>query len=183
LINSKKQLLEYLAADRIANAKKTKKPRPFTDYEWRFLIALRKLEYQVNCAGNKPWDKLILLYRKAVWSINSVRTGITIYPNSFGKGLTLWHYGYVVVNDTVKGGDFVTLQCGVNISENCTLGNWTYLAPGAKVLKNVSIADNVLIGANGVVTKSIEEPSTTWVGVPVRKIADSGYARTIDYEE
>lgn len=179
MIDSKEKLYEFLTADKRANCKITKRPKPFTDYEWRFLIALRKLEYAINTSNNSFFDKLIIAYRKIIWSQLSVKTGITVYPNCFGKGLTLWHYGYVVVNDTVKGGDYITLQCGVNISENVVLGDYTYLAPGAKVLKDVSIAKHVLIGANGVVTKNIDEESTTWVGVPVRKISDTGYYREL----
>lgn len=179
MINTKEKLLEYLDADRKANCKTTKRPRPFTDYEWRFLIALRKLEYAINTSNNTILDKIMIAYRKIVWSQLSVKTGITIYPNCFGKGLTLWHYGYVVVNDTVKGGDYITLQCGVNISENVILGDYVYLAPGVKVLKDVNIAERALIGANAVVTKSIEEESTTWVGIPAKKISDTGYTREL----
>ena len=177
MIDSKFKLREYLEADKIANSKKTKRPKPFTDYEWRFLIALRKLESAINMYENSIFGKLIIKYRKMIWSYNSVRTGITIYPNCFGKGLTLWHYGYIVVNDTVRAGEYVTVQCGVNISENVTIGDHVYLAPGVKVLKDLRIAEHVIVGANGVVTKSIEEADTTWVGVPVKKISDTGYFR------
>lgn len=178
-IVNKQRLSEYMKADRLANQKKSKYPKPFADYEWRFLIALRRLEYALNTPSMCPLWKIYILYRKAVWSYNSVRTGITIYPNCFGKGLTLWHYGYVVVNDTVKGGDYCTLQCGVNISEQVVLGNHVYLAPGVKVLKNTTISDNVVIGANAVVTKDILESNTTWAGIPARKLSDTGYYRKI----
>ena len=54
----------------------------------------------------------------------------------------------------------------VNPSYNC------YLGSGAKVIGEVSIADNVAVGAGAVVTKDITEPGTTWAGVPARKISD-----------
>lgn len=40
-------------------------------------------------------------------------------------------------------------------------------------LGNIVIADDVAIGANVVVVKSITEAGTTWAGVPARKISDN----------
>lgn len=85
-----------------------------------------------------------------------------------GEG-TLYHYGSVICNDKVKAGTFVTIQSDVNISENVTIGDNVYLATGAKVLANVKIADGVIIGANAVVTKSINEAYTSWAGIPAKK--------------
>ena len=53
------------------------------------------------------------------------------------------------------------------IGDNCFLGT------GAKVIGEITIADNVAIGANAVVCKSIEEPGTTWGGVPAKKISEN----------
>ncbi|MDY4836179.1 MAG: hypothetical protein SO165_00225 [Lachnospiraceae bacterium] len=86
------------------------------------------------------------------------------------RGLTIWHYGSIIVNGTCKTGEFCTLKSDTNISENVTLGNNVYIAPGAKILRNVKIADGVIIGANRIVTKDILEPYTTWVGAPAKKL-------------
>ena len=96
-------------------------------------------------------------------------------PHTFGKGLTLWHWGSIVINPKVDGGDFVVIQSDVNISENVKIGNYVYLAPGVKVLEGVEIRERVIVGANSVVTKSIYEDNTTWVGCPAHKIKDNGY--------
>ena len=37
---------------------------------------------------------------------------------------------------------------------------------------DITIADDVAIGANAVVIRSITEPGTTWAGVPARKISN-----------
>ena len=46
-----------------------------------------------------------------------------------------------------------------------------FLGSGAKVIGDIQIADDVAIGANAVVVRSITEPGTTWAGVPARKIS------------
>ena len=44
---------------------------------------------------------------------------------------------------------------------------------GAKIIGGVTIADNIKIGANAVVTKSFYEEGITLVGVPARKLERS----------
>lgn len=44
MIKSKKELLEYLAADKAALRRTRKRPK-HTDYIWRYEILLRKCEY------------------------------------------------------------------------------------------------------------------------------------------
>ena len=41
---------------------------------------------------------------------------------------------------------------------------------GAKVLGGITIADDIKIGANAVVTKSFNEPGITIVGIPAHKL-------------
>ena len=53
------------------------------------------------------------------------------------------------------------------------LGANSFIASGAKILGAIVIADDVAIGANAVVVKSITESGTTWAGVPARKISDN----------
>ncbi len=92
----------------------------------------------------------------------SVKTGIQIGINSFGKGLALFHYGSIIVNGTAQFGEFCVVQSDVNVSAGVRGGNEVYIAPGVKILENIAIADNVIIGANAVVCKDIEEPHTSW---------------------
>lgn len=73
------------------------------------------------------------------------------------------------------GGAFVTIQSATNISRNVTIEDNVYIAPGAKILENVHIAEGVIVGANSVVTKSIDEPYTTWVGAPAHKLKNVGF--------
>ena len=48
MINSKADLREYLAQDKIQLGITRKYPRPFTDEIWKYEIILRKYEYWLN---------------------------------------------------------------------------------------------------------------------------------------
>ncbi len=48
-----------------------------------------------------------------------------------------------------------------------------YIGPGAKIIGNIKIGNNVSIGANTVVTKDVPENSVV-VGIPARVISNNG---------
>ena len=50
------------------------------------------------------------------------------------------------------------------------LGNNIYIGAGAKIIGNIYIADDCVIGANAVVTKSIMEPKSIVAGIPAKVI-------------
>jgi serine O-acetyltransferase len=54
-----------------------------------------------------------------------------------------------------------------------TTGSRVYIAPGAKVIGPVHLADGTVVGTNAVVTKSTEENATV-VGIPAREINRKG---------
>lgn len=174
MIKNKKDYYEYLEADRIANLKRRKYPLPVIDIVWKQLIILRRSEYHLNCMRDSFIKTIICGYDKFVLNKLALKTGIQISPNCFGKGLTIYHHGLVVCNATVKAGDYVTLQMGINIAADVTIGDNVYIAPGVKIAKGVSIPDNCIIGYNSVVTKSLLEPNSTYVGIPAKKIKSTG---------
>lgn len=174
MIQNKKDYIEYLEADRVANFKTRKKPRIYGDYCWKYLRIMRKYEYLINCRSD-VFSKICCLFVGYKFARMRLITGIQISENVFGKGLGLFHYGSIVVNETARFGDYCVIQNGVNISKNVTGGDRIYLAPGAKINGDVHIANGVIIGSNAVVTHSIEEENTTWAGIPAKKISDKGY--------
>ena len=109
----------------------------------------------------------------------SVITGISIPPNTFGKGLYIPHWGSIVVNGKARFGDNCVIQSGVNISENVKGGNHIYIAAGAKILIGVTISDDVIIAANAVVNKDVTEPNIVVGGIPAKKISDNGFKNRV----
>lgn len=170
MISSKEDYYKYLEADRMANGFKKNSQNVI----WKFIKSLRRLEYAKNCYTGIKAKILVHIY-KYLWRHYSIKTGLSIYPNSFAEGLTIYHYGCIIVNGSVKAGKNVTLQGGVNIAENVTIGDNCYLAPGVKIAKNVSIPENCVIGYNAVVLKNLSEANSTYAGVPAKLLNHNGY--------
>ena len=169
MINNKSDLIEYLNEDkRIMNT--DRKKQSIHQVCWKYLILLRKAEYYTNVCGGKKWYQFRL-------NALSIKTGIFIPINTFGKGLALPHYGTIIVNESARFGDYCVIQAGVNVSANVHGGSYVYLAPGAKINENLTIADHVIVGSNCVVTHSVEYEGCTVAGVPAKKISDKGFYR------
>jgi serine O-acetyltransferase len=185
MIQSRKDLKEYLEQDKVALWSKGKKrPSLFGDDVWKFQILMRKTEYHLNCSRT-PFGRMIGLCYKARFLRRSVRLGFGIPLNVFGPGLAIAHYGALVVNSKAKIGKNCRIHAMVVIgatdgSPNApVIGDNVYIGSGAKIIGDIHIADNVAIGANAVVVKSIDEPGTTWAGVPARKISDKDSSRNL----
>lgn len=179
MIYSKEDLMRYLSADARANDRDTIKARFFGDEIWKYIVALRKLEYYTNGKDiNRPVKLLFkVLYKRKVHQLG-MKLGYTIPINVIDKGLALVHRGTIVVAKRAKLGENCRIHEGVTIGatngqrDAAVIGNNVFIATGAKIIGKVVIADDVAIAANAVVTKSILEPGTTWGGIPAQKISD-----------
>lgn len=178
MISSKETYYEYLRQDQLALGRRNDtKPRLFGDEIWKLERLLRRVEYDKNCKRG-PLGAMIAKYHSYRFHRLSVRLGMTLPVNVFGPGLSIPHYGTIVVHANAKIGKNCRLQEGVTIGasggshEAATIGNNCYFGSGAKVIGAVRIADDVAVGANAVVTKDILEAGTTWAGAPARKISD-----------
>ena len=183
MILSKRDLKEYISEDnsflRPKDAKSIIVDR-FACYPTesirRFLYYLRKQEYFINTAnGNKIKGILGLYYERRKNKLGR-KLGIEIGPNCFGKGLSIWHSGNIVVNSDARIGDYCTLHGGNCIGNNgitqdapC-IGDKVNIGFGAIIIGGVTIADEIIIGANAVVNKSFEEIGSVLVGIPAHRI-------------
>jgi serine O-acetyltransferase len=178
MITSKKEYLYYLQCDKVALQQIYQKPRYKHDIIWTYQILLRRCEYISNCKNGMFW----LLYNKLIkyrFVVLSQRLGLSIPFNVFGPGMAIVHYGCTVVNQNSKIGDNCRIHEGVTIGTNAfsdkapQIGNNVYIASGAKIIGDLTIADGVCIGANAVVVKDILDPNISVGGVPARKISDN----------
>lgn len=186
MITSKEQLNEYLSADAKASNRKSVKAHLFGDEIWKFQISLRKLEYYSSLSKIKKIFALpIIVFTKYRYHSLSIKLGFSIPINVFEKGLSIPHYGTIVVSHGARIGENCRIHEGVTIGATngsslaATIGDNVFIGSGAKIIGNVTIADRVCIGANAVVAASITEAGTTWGGVPARKISDRDSAANL----
>ncbi len=111
-----------------------------------------------------------------------VRYGIDIpYNTEIDDGLYIGHHGGIVVSHETKIGRNCNINQGVTIGKTYggkhpgtpIIGNNVYLGPGSKVIGGITIGDNVMVGANAVVTSPVPDNAVV-VGVPARVVSFKG---------
>lgn len=115
----------------------------------------------------------------AVKQVNQLLTGCDIaWQASIGPGLVLYHPVGVVVGPHVVAGMNLRIQQGVTVGSDRVPGtednspqieNGVVLGAGSRIIGPVVLGDRCVVGANAVVTSSVES-GVTVVGVPARPI-------------
>lgn len=160
---------------------KRKTPKLYGDEIWKYQRLLRKTEYYTNCRKRDP---LRYIWKWRLRTLN-VKYGFFIPLNVIGPGLSIAHIGPILINSRSKIGANCRIQTGVTLgatngsAEAPQLGDNIFLGDGCKLIGAITVADDVAIGANAVVVKSIEEPGTTWGGIPAKKISNNSSASNL----
>lgn len=189
MIQSRQDYEYYLKTDKIAldlrEQRYAESPLPrwlvsyFFDDIWRFERLLRKTEYYQNCKHSKI-GRAQYLYLRLKLHKAQIKMGFFINPNCFGAGLAIVHPGTIVVSSNARIGENCRIYpCAVigvkpGQLEAPKIGNNVYIGPGAKIYGDITIANDIVIGANAVVNKSFLEPNITIAGVPARKVSNKG---------
>jgi serine O-acetyltransferase len=135
------------------------------NYRGRFALPLRLL---------RPF---YMVFKRGI----EIYSGASISPRAvIGEGLYINHFGSIFVGAVVIGENCnlsqeVTIGVAGRGSQRGmpTIGNRVYLAAGAKIFGQVTIGDDVAVGANAVVTKSIPDCAVV-AGVPAKVISFRG---------
>jgi serine O-acetyltransferase len=96
-----------------------------------------------------------------------------------GKGTVFGHGGIgVVVHEKAVIGENCVVGQGITIGgksravEVPVIGDYVYMAAGCRIIGPITIGNNVVIGANAVVTKSIPDNSLV-AGIPAKIIKEN----------
>lgn len=98
------------------------------------------------------------------------------YRTKIGKGLYIGHFGGIVIHGDAELGENCTLSQGMTIGilnrgKNAgipKIGNRVFIGPSAVILGNITIGDDVLVGANAVV--HFDVPAGSVVAAPSAQI-------------
>lgn len=147
-------------------------------YIWKYIRALRYAEYW----SNQPRTITNMIGKcYSLWVLRRMayKTGFQIPCNVCGPGLTIWHFGSIVVNEHSRIGENCTFLPGVIVGHKKTgngcpcIGNNVPLMGGCKVFGDITIGDNVTIGPMAVIVKDVPTNCTV-VGNPARIICKDG---------
>lgn len=98
-----------------------------------------------------------------------IMAGAVIQPGcKIGKGVIV-NTSSSIDHDCIIE-DYCHISVGSHIAGTVHIGGNTWIGAGAIVSNNITICQDVVVGAGAVVVKDIVEPGT-YVGVPARKIA------------
>ncbi len=124
----------------------------------------------------------LYLIARLISNTNRFFTGVDIHPGArIGRRLFIDHGMGLVIGETTEIGDDVLLYQNVTLGgtgkergkRHPTIGNKVVVGTGAKVLGNITVGDNVKIGAGSVVIRPVP-PHSTVVGVPGRIVRMRG---------
>lgn len=157
-----------------------------------------------------PGYHALMAYRMTHWMWNAgwrlparffahiakILTAVEIHPGAtIGRRFVIDHGTGVVIGETADIGDDVTLYQGVTLGgiapsvdsanqigqkRHPTLLDGAIIGSGAAVLGPITIGEGAKVGANSVVTKSVDDCMTA-VGIPARTIMPRDKSKSKDF--
>jgi sugar O-acyltransferase (sialic acid O-acetyltransferase NeuD family) len=134
------------------------------------------IRYKVVKAQETTQNEFVnLIHPKVEWSDSvTVGTGTLICEGakftvniSIGSHVIIYHDS-VICHDAMIS-DFCTILPSVNISGNVFVDTKSTFGTGSKVIQNLKIGSNVMVGAGSVVIRDVEDDFKV-VGVPAKRI-------------
>jgi serine O-acetyltransferase len=182
MIKNKDDYKRYLNADAIAmgldpRSYKSLLKAYYANPRWKFIKKLRQAEYYLNVKKGPVYKCFyyLLFYRYKKYAM---KLGFTIPLNVCGEGLSLPHYGTIVISKEARIGKNCRIHVCVNIGasggkkEAPQIGNNVYIGPGAKLFGDIKIGNDNYIGANAVVSKTFDVNGVIIGGVPAKVLKE-----------
>ena len=145
-------------------------------YAWKYVFRLRRVEYYYELRKKNIFHTIKYLIECRKKNKLGRKLGIEMGECCADRGLMIFHTQGIVINGNVRMGQNVRLH-GNNCIGNSGLdnkapviGNNVDIGVGAKIIGDVEIADDIIIGAGTVVVHSFLTKGVTLVGVPARAI-------------
>lgn len=143
----------------------------------RQLALFRLLTYLQTKTLYKPIYMVLYIYYRHL----SFKTGIQIpVGTKIGGGFKIHHFSSIVINRNAVIGENCTIFNNTTVGAvlgakggNPIIEDRVVICTGAKVIGNITIGHDSIIGANAVVTKTMEADSVI-VGVPAKCNEKSG---------
>ena len=169
MIQTKKDLAFYIAADRIMNGYPAKRGIINALKESilvgggktliiKYLKRLRRYAYYKNTHRKFfSINSLIMTYERYRLSKLAIKCGFSIGPNSLEYGAVIPHFGTIVVNENSHIGPFSVLHtCTCVAGGGKEIGAYFYLSSGSQLVGEFKLGDNVTVAAHSLVNKGAD---------------------------
>lgn len=192
MITSKEELKSYIKQDRLMNGRKPQRSileviqTFFYPNQVAFLRYMRKVAYYRNVSS--AFGKICQIYYGFMFHRAGRIMGFSIGFDSCGPGLSLPHYGTIIISGEARLGANCRVHACVNIGasgggkEAPQIGNNVYIGPSCVLFGDIHIANNVTIGANATVNKSVEQEYVVVAGTPA-KIVKTDYPNWVKFNK
>ncbi len=149
--------------------------QPFLFYKGFIALQIHRIGNAFYTNGDTDLSLFLQMRVSEVFNID-------IHPGAkIGKGIMLDHAHSLVVGETAKVGDNVSILHGVTLGgtgkvrgdRHPKIGNNVLIGAGAKILGNISIGDCSRVAAGSLVLKSVPSFKTV-AGVPAKEVGSSG---------
>jgi serine O-acetyltransferase len=172
VIESRADLQRYQAEDLNAHQlTRWRWPMRFSHPVLAFQRQLRRTEYVINCRRGSLW-RLYRGYRQRRLRLAGMKLGFTISANIFGPGLSIAHWGTIVVNPDCRIGARCRIHPGVclgwkdgKVYGAVVLGNGTKVGPNAVVGQSFPEGGAVLVSPRAVNVGRVNEDGAQHRGV------------------
>lgn len=136
-----------------------------------YLVSMRNSSYHKN--GRGIFHKIMYAFYLRRNVMLGEKLGFSIGIHSLGYGVVIPHYGTIVVGGAPRIGNYAVLHTSTCISDNKKIiGDGLYLATGAKISSEITLGDNISVGANSVVNKSYMGNNALIAGAPAKYIKE-----------
>ncbi len=181
MIKTRKELKEYLAFEEKIYKSSTShyswiifKILPLDIYEnailYKYIRLLRKTEYHLNNNHRLRGNLFKFMLRRSGY-----KHGLSIPINVFDIGLNIRHLAQTRVASQAKIGKNFKIHPFVSIGTNNNeeapvIGDNVIIFSGARVIGGIKLANNIMVAANAVVTKSCDVDGAVLAGIPAKII-------------
>ena len=169
MIQTKKDLAFYIAADRIMNGYPAYKSLITSIKETyvigggksliiKYLYHLRRYAFYYNTHKRLlSWNSIMMAWEHYKVAKLGVKCGFSIGTNALGYGVVIPHYGTIVVNENAHIGNYAVLHtCTCIAGGDKEIGDEFYLSTGSQVVGSVKIGNGVTVAAHSLVNKSFD---------------------------
>lgn len=180
MISTRQELKFYIMADRMMNRGFF---RPsISERIKRFFLHDIIMDYLVSlryCAFYNNTNSIIThpigyLFHALRFRNLGIRLGFSIGYNSIGYGVTIPHYGTIVIGAENRIGNFAVFHTGICITGNKkVIGDAFYCSTGAKLTSEIRLGNNISVTANSVVNRDCTHDNVLLAGAPATVIKDS----------